>query len=205
MKKLIIIGGGGHARSIYGLLKENKLTKGLLGYSDFKKSNLPLKYLGNDQKILDLYKKNKVELILGIGINLSLRTKVINKFKNYNFLTLIDKKAIISDKSKVKKGCIIFPNASISSNVKINDFSVIHNSAVIEHDVDIGKNSYIGPAAVICGNAMIGKNVLIGANSTMIQDTFVADNCKLGAGSVLIKSCRLKNKILIGSPAKIKK
>ena len=36
-EKLIIIGGGGHARSIYGLLKENKLTKGLLGYSDFKK------------------------------------------------------------------------------------------------------------------------------------------------------------------------
>ena len=39
-KKLIIIGGGGHARSIYGLLKNNNLEKKILGYTDIQKSNL---------------------------------------------------------------------------------------------------------------------------------------------------------------------
>ena len=204
-KNLIIIGGGGHARSILGLLHKNKLSKRILGYSDNKESNLPIKYLGNDNVIIKKYKKNDIEIILGIGIHLSIREKIIKKFKNYKFFTLIDKDAKIIKNAFVGKGTIIFPNANISTNVQVNEFCVIHNSTTIDHDVKIDKNSYIGPGAVVCGNVIIGKNVLIGANSTLIQDINITDNCRLGAGSVLIKSCKIKYKTLIGSPAKIYK
>ena len=36
-EKIIIIGGGGHARSILALLKKNKLSNHILGYTDIKK------------------------------------------------------------------------------------------------------------------------------------------------------------------------
>ena len=49
-EKIIIIGGGGHARSILALLRKNKLSKHILGYTDIKKSDLPIKYLGEDPK-----------------------------------------------------------------------------------------------------------------------------------------------------------
>ena len=204
-KKLIIIGGGGHARSILGLLIKNKLTSRIIGYSDNKKSNLPIKYLGNDNIILKNFKKKDVEIVIGVGIHLSIREKIIRKFKKYNFFTLVDKDSKIISNLPLGKGTIIYPNANVSSNVKIKNYCVIHNSTTIDHDVQIQSNSYIDPGAVVCGNAKIGKNVLIGANATLIQDTILADRCKLGAGSVLIKSCKTKNKTLIGSPAKIYK
>jgi sugar O-acyltransferase (sialic acid O-acetyltransferase NeuD family) len=147
----------------------------------------------------------KIKLVLGIGINIKLREKILKKFDDYKFLILIDKNSIISSDCNIAQGSVIFPGATIGPNVKIGKFSVIHNSVVIEHDVSISENSYIGPGAVVCGNAKIGKNVLLGANSTMIQDTFIEKNCKLGAGSVLIKSFKQQNKSLIGAPAKIKK
>jgi len=204
-EKIIIIGGGGHARSILALMKNNRLLSNLLGYTDQIKGNLPIKYLGKDDEILNRYNKKKIKLVLGIGINIKLREKILKKFDDYKFLILIDKNSIISSDCNIAQGSVIFPGATIGPNVKIGKFSVIHNSVVIEHDVSISENSYIGPGAVVCGNAKIGKNVLLGANSTMIQDTFIEKNCKLGAGSVLIKSFKQQNKSLIGAPAKIKK
>lgn len=204
-QKIIIIGGGGHARSILALLRKNKLSKCILGYTDLKKSDLPIKYLGEDEKVFLLNKKNQTKLVLGVGINLRLRKKILNKFKKFQFLSLIDKNSLLFENCDVGEGSIIFPNASIGPNVSIGKFCVIHNSVVIEHDVNIGDNSYIGPGSVVCGNARIENNVLLGANSTMIQDTFIKNNCRLGAGSVLIKSFKIQNQTLIGSPAKIKK
>lgn len=204
-KNLIIIGGGGHARSILSITNQNKLSGKIIGYTDLYKGNLPVKYLGKDETVLKNYKTNEITLLMGIGINLKLRQKIIRKFKKYNFLKLIDKNSIISDNCAVGEGSVIFPNATIGPNVKIGKFCVIHNSVVIEHDVNIKDNSYIGPGAVVCGNVKISKNVLLGANSTMIQDTYIEQNCILGAGSVLIKSFKIKNKSLIGAPAKIKK
>lgn len=203
-EQIVIIGGGGHARSILALLQKNKFYRNILGYTDLKKSRLPIKYLGEDEKIL-LFNKKNIKLILGVGIDLKLRKKILNKFKKFKFISLIDKNSIISTNCDIGEGSIIFPNASIGPNVKIGKFCVIHNSVVIEHDVSISENSYIGPGAVVCGNAKIENNVLLGANSTMIQDTFIKNNCKLGAGSVLVKSYRYQNKSFIGSPAKVKK
>ena len=203
-EKIVIIGGGSHARSILALLRKNKLSKYILGYTDLKRNDLPIKYLGEDEKIFLLNKK-KIKLVLGVGINLKLRKKILNKFKKYQFLSLIDKNSILLENCDVGRGSIIFPNVSIGPDVSIGKFCVIHNSVVIEHNVNIGDNSYIGPGSVVCGNARIENNVLLGANSTMIQDTFIKNDCRLGAGSVLIKSFKNKNQTLIGSPAKIKK
>ena len=36
-EKIVIIGGGSHARSILALLRKNKLSKYILGYTDLKK------------------------------------------------------------------------------------------------------------------------------------------------------------------------
>lgn len=203
-EKIIIIGGGSHARSVLALLKKNNLEKYIYGYTDFKKSDLPIKYLGDDEKIFLLKKKNQIKLILGIGINMKLRKKILNKFKEFKFLSLIDKNSLLLDNCNVGQGSIIFPNVSIGPNVNIGKFCVIHNSVVIEHDVSISDNSFIGPGAVVCGNVRVESNVLLGANSTMIQDTFIKKNCSLGAGSVLVKSFKYQNKSFIGSPAKVK-
>ena len=156
-EKIIIIGGGGHARSILALLRKNKLSKYILGYTDLKKKNLPIKYLGEDKKIFQLNKKNQTKLVLGVGINLRLRKKILNKFKKFQFLSLIDKNSILLENCDVGNGSIIFPNVSIGPNVNIGKFCVIHNSVVIEHNVNIGDNSYIGPGSVVCGNARIEK------------------------------------------------
>ena len=64
--------------------KSNKLSGKIIGYMIYIRG-LPVKYLGKDETILKNYKTNEITLLMGIGINLKLRQKIIRKFKNIIF------------------------------------------------------------------------------------------------------------------------
>ena len=70
-KKIILIGGSGHALSVMNLLLRKNLKKYIIGYVDNKKTNLPLKYLGNDKNFLRKAKpKKEIFLVNCIGSNI---------------------------------------------------------------------------------------------------------------------------------------
>jgi|TARA_B110000459_G_C16546577_1_gene464632 UDP-4-amino-4,6-dideoxy-N-acetyl-beta-L-idosamine acetyltransferase len=204
-KKIILIGGGGHATSMLNLIYRNYKKSEVIGYTDKKKTNLKIKYLGSDLSILS--KKNffpNTILMMAIGTHIELRSKLFTKYKskNFKFLTIIDKSAVIGLNAKVLEGSAIFPQTCIGPEVHIGENVVVHSGSIIEHDSRILSNSYIGPGAVICGHSKIEKNVLIGAKSCVLENVLIKQGCKLGAGGVMIKSINKKNQTFIGIPAK---
>ena len=203
-KKIIIIGGNGHAKSIIDILSRNGDFDKIYGYVDKKKTNIKLNYLGNDKNILNIKKKEKYLLIIAIGINTNLRAKIYDKYKKYfKFLTLIDKTAVVSSFAKIKEGSVIFPLSYVGPYAQINENVVIHTKASVEHDVKIEKNSYIGPGSIICGNCIIKKNTLVGGGSFLKEGIKIEQNNIIGAGSIVLKNFLKKNRILFGNPAKL--
>tara|TARA_Y100000591_G_scaffold333006_1_gene373036 strand:+ start:2483 stop:3115 length:633 start_codon:yes stop_codon:yes gene_type:complete len=206
-KKIILIGGSGHAQSIINLLIRKKLKKQIIGYVDNKKTDLNLEYIGNDQSLLKKFKPSKkVILVNCIGSDIKIRLKVFKFFKNnkYSFMSIIDNSSIISSSSVLHEGVVIFPNVVIGPNTVIERNTHVLSLSNIDHGTRIGKNCYFGPCSVICGDVSIGDNVFIGANSCVVENRLIADNCTLGASSLLIKDCKTKNSTLIGVPAKRK-
>lgn len=204
-KKIILIGGSGHALSVMNLLLRKNLKKYIIGYVDNKKTNLPLKYLGNDKNFLRKAKpKKEIFLVNCIGSNISIRSRIFKFFKNkkFQFMSIIDDSSVVSAKSILHEGTIIFPNVVIGPNVVVKKNTHILSLSNIDHGSKIGKNCYLGPSSVICGDVSIEDNVFVGANSCVIENIFVAKNCVIGASSVLIKNCKTKNSKLIGIPAK---
>lgn len=203
MKKIILVGGGTHAVSIVNLLERNLPKLKVFGYTDTNKSGLNVKYLGNDEKVLNTYNKNNFLLVMSIGVNIKIRSKVFDMFKkkNFNFLTIIDKNSVVATSAKIGIGSIIFPNSSIGPHSIIKDNVVIHTSTVVEHNSLIDKHSYLGPSSVICGNSKVGKKCLVGANSCIIENITLPSNSILGASALLNKNYK-KQKTYMGIPAK---
>lgn len=205
-KKIILIGGGGHAESLLDILFRNNFFKRIIGYVDKNKTNLKLNYLGNDNYIKNIRDAKKYILVNAIGIDINLRGKIFSTLKKkFNFLTLKDKSAVISPFATIKEGASIFPNSYIGPNTLIEENVVIHTKASIEHGVKIEKNSYVGPGSTICGNCHIKKNNLIGGNSFIKQNIIVGEKNIIGAGSIVIKNFDTKGKKIYGNPAKEKK
>ena len=134
MKKVVLIGAGGHAAELMDYIdyinKSNKQMKfNIVGLIDDDKDNyghykFSSVYLGTiDDHVVD---KN-IGYLLAIG-DIIIRKTIIKKFKSRgaNFVGLTHPTALISSSAIIGEGVVISHNVSIGPNVVVGDFNVLN-------------------------------------------------------------------------------
>jgi len=207
-KRIIILGGGGHAKvlidsisssdsyEIEGVL-DKQLKKGE------KVSDVPV--LGGD-KFLDTCKdaKNNFSLAIGIGSVRAFdkRRIIYERYKKqgFDFPIIIHSKAHIAKSVKCRVGTQIMAGSIISSDVEIGENVVIYSGVIIEHDCKIASHCYISPGALLAGRIQIGENSFIGMGARILQGVKIGNFVTVGAGAVVTKNIEDKNTV-VGMPA----
>lgn len=176
MKKIILIGSGGHSRSCIEVIESEK---------KFKISLLVDKVSENkgrfntilESNFISNYKLDKTNLLISIGQLKSgkQRKKIYEFYKNKgcNFPVIQSKSSYISNKSKINEGTIIMHRAFVNSNSIIGKNCIINTGVIIEHDVVIGNNVHIAPGAIILGGCHIKENSFIGSGVVLKQNTLL--------------------------------
>jgi sugar O-acyltransferase (sialic acid O-acetyltransferase NeuD family) len=208
MNDILIIGGGGYAREIIGILKSMSEYR-LIGYTDVinKGKLLGIPYLGNDKELGLIKGKTKIA-VLGIGQQQdpSLKVGVIKRYKSsgFKFPQIISTKAIVGQDVKLGEGTIIRDNAFLSVGVEVGKFSTISAGAAISYDTSIGSYSNVSLGALIGIDVNVGDEVLIGIGSIVMNRVKIMNKCLIGAGSLVTRDCEISG-TYYGSPARIKK
>ena len=178
MKKIILIGAGGQAKSCIDVIHLTKKYK-IEGFIDIKKKKKILNYkvLGNEQYLKKLNKKSYyLHVSLGFIKSPSKRIKIFSEFRKLNF-----KFPIILD------GTIIHHNTVINFGAKIGFNCIINTSAIIEHGAKIGNNCHISTRAVINGDVAVQDNTFIGSGSVIREGVKIGKNCFIGMGQIVTK------------------
>ncbi len=203
MKKVVVIGSGGHSKVVIDVLSKQEDVE-IVGILDDNFKKLDFK------KILDISILGKIELIesfpkdysyiIAIGDN-STREKICNKYPNLNYITAIHPTAVIGDEVEIGAGTVIMPRVVINSYSKIGKHCILNTGSIIEHDNEIDDFVHISPRVTLCGGVKIEKKVWVGAGSVVIQGVTLRENSLIGAGSVVLKDvlCNLK---VVGNPAR---
>lgn len=197
MKKIVIIGCGGHAKVVVSIINLLDDVEVVGFYDDNKKGefcNYPI--LGTIREL----QLDHQGYIIGIGNN-KVRQEIYEKYPNINWISAIHPESIIDSNVKIGKGTVICAGVIIQTEVKIGVHCIINTGCSIDHESKIGNFCSICPGVVICGRVKIGDLTFIGANSTIIQCLSIGKECLVGAGSVVIKDVNENNKI-IGNPGK---
>ena len=191
MNSLLLIGAGGHSKSIIDIILLNNYWKisGLIGLeSELNESILGYKVIGTDEDIDNLSKihKNAFIAIGKIGKN-NLRKKMIKKLLkyNFNFPVISSPNSYVSNFSTINYGTSIGHGAIINCGVSIGKHSIINSSALIEHDSIIGNNCHISTGAIINGGVNIGDNSFIGSN------VIIREGLKIPSGTVISAGKRI--------------
>jgi sugar O-acyltransferase (sialic acid O-acetyltransferase NeuD family) len=195
IKKIVMIGSGGHAKAILSALNENQ-RKQVIGYADLCENIIfskQIKYLGDDKQLIQDNSPGSIDLILGISymgakVDLKLRKKIINYYKKnkYNFLTTISPDSYVSNEGRIEEGTFIAPGAKVISNAKILKFCSVNTGAIIEHDVILHNNVQISPGVIICGGVNVGENTFIGAGTIIRDGISITKDTIIGMGSVVL-------------------
>lgn len=204
MKKIVLIGLGGHAHSVIdSIIQKNEYE--IVGYVDNEEHNnyLDIKYLGNDDKLETIYKSGIESLAMCIGYmgGQDNRKKLYDNCKRigFKFPIIIDKTAIVANNAEIGEGTFIGKSAVINANSKIGKMCIINSKALIEHDCEVGDFTHIAVSTCICGNVIIGQNSFVGANTTIVQSTKIGENNYIGAGMLVYKDMESNNRITVNS------
>lgn len=204
MKKIAILGGGGHAKVVASIIMKLNNYE-IIGYID-KHNNgeiLSIPYIGDDDNFIR-NQKNKVGFVaLGIGQIKSseLRKSIVKKYvdADYKFPPIISPTAIINYNLQVGNGTIIMDGVVINIDSQIGEYSIINTNSTIEHDCKIGDYVHIAPGVTMSGEVKIGDNCMIGVGSTIIQGISIISNVVLGAGSIVHKNITASG-VYVGNP-----
>jgi len=194
MKKIILIGAGGHAESCIDVIISTKKLKiiGLID-KDKKKKILNYKVLGDESYIKKIRKKAfGLHVSLGFIKSPQKRIKIFNEFRKlrFNFPTIISPHACVSKNSKILDGTIVHHNVVINFGAKIGYNNIINTSAIIEHGVKIEDNCHISTRAVVNGGVIIGKNTFIGSGAIIREGVRIGKNCFIKMGEVVTKNLK---------------
>lgn len=189
MENIILIGGGGHCKSIIDVIEQENKYK-IMGIIDREKNigNFVLGYeiIGCDDDLSTLFKtcKNAIVSVGHIDSN-QLRVTLFQKLKTigYNLPIIISPLAYVSKHATLQEGTIVMHNALINADTSIGANCIVNTNALIEHDCTIEANCHIATAAVVNGGVIISSNTFFGSNATSKE--YIQCEGFIKAGSVV--------------------
>lgn len=191
MKKIILLGGGGHCRSVIDVIEKESIFKiaGIIDKTEYLGTKvLGYRVIGNDNDLTSLKKKFNYALItVGHVKSPSLRIRLFNLAKKIGFLfpSIVSPNAYLSKYSKIGEGTIVMHHAIINANSNIGKNCIINSKALIEHDCWISDNCHISTNATINGGVKIGPKTFIGSNAITKDNINIKEKSFIKAGSLV--------------------
>jgi sugar O-acyltransferase (sialic acid O-acetyltransferase NeuD family) len=191
MKEIILIGGGGHCKSVIDVIEQEGKFQ-IIGIVD-KPELLGVKVLGypvigNDSDLVDLSKKYRYALVtVGQIKSSSLRVRLFKLAIKVGLTmpNIISPRSYVSKHAMIGQGTVIMHDALVNANAKIGENCIINSKALIEHDAIIEDFCHIATNTVINGAAIVRQGSFLGSGVITKQGVKVEKNSFIKAGSLV--------------------
>jgi sugar O-acyltransferase (sialic acid O-acetyltransferase NeuD family) len=191
MNKIILVGGGGHCKSVIDVIEQEAQFEiaGIIDKPELLGSKiLGYTVIGNDFDLKSLAKKyNNALITVGQLKSALLRIELYDLVikAGFSLPSIISPSAYISKHSKIGNGTVVMGNAIVNANTSIGDNCIINSKALIEHDCLISDHCHISTNAIINGGVKIGHSCFIGSNATTKDNIIIKENSFIKAGSIV--------------------
>ncbi|TGA97408.1 acetyltransferase [Sporolactobacillus shoreae] len=208
MKKIVLIGAGGHCKVIIDLIRAANEFE-IVGITDRRPSKdqlLGVPIIGDDEKLPSIFNSGVHHAFICIGAlnNMNLRNVIYRNLKQlgYALPILVHNTSSVSKFARIEEGTCIMPQAIVNAGALIGPNCIVNSAAIVEHDCFLEDNIHISPNAALSGGVHIGRNTHMGIGSSTIQSLTIGRNVTVGAGAAVIHDIP-NNAVAVGVPAKV--
>ncbi|WP_430734899.1 NeuD/PglB/VioB family sugar acetyltransferase [Halodesulfovibrio aestuarii] len=181
---LVILGFGGHARSVADVALDLGVQHLVFVDENARKGET----FHNFQVVRSLsgdWESGAFMLAIGDNVKRRLAFDVLVS-GNKSIYTLASKNAYVGIGAEICSGTFVAHGAYIGPEVKVGHGCILNTACVIEHECSVGNFCHISVNATLAGRCRIGNNVMIGAGATIIDGVRIASNVVVGAGAVVV-------------------
>ena len=189
MENIVIIGFGGHAKSVADCIEREGEYR-IAGYTDVKASSERYKYFGTDDALEAVFDSGVKNAAIGIGYmgKGTIRQQIYGKLKDigFNLPIIIDPSAVVSNSAVIGEGSFIGKGAIVNAEAQIGKMVIVNTKALVEHECVVNDFAHVAVGAVLCGQVEVGEAAFIGANATVIQEANVGNEVVVGANCTVL-------------------
>jgi len=183
MKRLLIVGAGGHGRSV----AEAVALRGEFVVAGFLDDAFPelgkvwsSPVLG---KVADLASFRDIAeyAFVAIGNNL-LRQRVVGQLRDSGFrlATVIHPRAMVSPTASVGEGAAVMAGAIVGTEAVLGQGAIVNCGAVVDHHCRVGDFGHLGVKAAMAGGSVLGAGAWMQAGSAL------GYGVEISAGQILV-------------------
>tara|TARA_B100000795_G_scaffold261245_1_gene237842 strand:- start:672 stop:1250 length:579 start_codon:yes stop_codon:yes gene_type:complete len=191
MKEILLIGGGGHCRSVIDVIEQEGKFQivGIIDKAELIGHNvMGYPIIGSDSDLKGLAKKYSYALVsIGHIKSSDLRESLFELAKNAGFKLpkIISPRAYVSKHAYIGKGVVVMHDALINVNASIGNNCIINSKALIEHDSEVNEHCHISTNTSINGNVVIESGCFIGSGAVIRESMTIKKNSFVKAGSLI--------------------
>lgn len=185
MKKIAIIGAGGHGKVVADVaakmeyesivfLNDDESVEQCGGYPVVGKSA--------DAKNLNC------DVFVAIG-NTKVRRRIQKMLEEdgVEIPTLIHPDAVIAQNVEIGKGTVIMAGTVINPGSVLGKGCIVNTCASVDHDCTLGDYVHVAVGAHLCGTVKVGEDTWIGAGAIISNNRSICPDCMIGAGAVVVR------------------
>ncbi|WPZ23582.1 acetyltransferase (plasmid) [Sulfitobacter faviae] len=202
----VILGAGGHARSLLGLLAACDLRLGGCIAPAAPEVGWPAScpWLGNDAALgrLDIARAALVNGLGSVGPT-ALRRQVFDtaRKRGFTFPTLVHPSAIVAEHVALFEGAQVLAGAILQAGVTVEENVLLNTGCIVDHGCWIGAHTHLAPGVTLSGSVTIGSGVHVGTGAVILQGVRIGDLAIVGAGAVVTRDVT-PGATVVGNPAR---
>ena len=206
---IILIGAGGHARSVADVIKSEGRYQ-IAGLIDsFQKPGtvcFGYEILGGEKDLPNLCRNLKIyKAFIAIGDNYqrqAMAERIKKAIPEIEFITCIHPSAIIGSDVIIGAGAAIMPGVIIISGCSIAEGCLLNTGSSIDHDGIMEPWSSLGPGVIAGGHLKLGERSAINLGAKVVNDISIGRDTLIGAGAVVSKDIP-DNVVAYGVPCRV--
>ncbi len=189
-KKLLLIGGGGHCRSVLDAVRKTGRYAEIGIVEKDRQAACPgVPVIGCDDDLPLLRKAGWSDAFVTVGSigDTALRRRLHAMILALGFTipVVIDPGAELAEDVRLSPGVFVGKRAVVNSGAVIGECAIVNTGALVEHDCVLGAFSHVSTGAVLCGGVVVGNDTHVGAGSVVRQYLEIGQRSVIGIGSVV--------------------
>ena len=188
MKRLLIVGAGGHGRSV----AEAALASGIFQFVGFVDDAAPELRQVWDWPVFgptaDLapYRQHAEAAVVAIGNN-QLREDLYNRLlvAGFELVTVVHPKAMVSPRACIGCGSAVMAGAIIGTEARLGAGVIVNCGAVVDHHCRVEDFGHLGVNAAMAGGAVLGRGAWMQAGAVLGYGVKVDAGFVLGLGQAM--------------------
>lgn len=193
---LTVIGAGGHAKVVVGLLHASGIP--VHACFDDDAARWGSRVLGVEVRGPISTVAPGAVAVLAIGNNSARHAYATLPLR---WTTLVHPRAFVDPSVHLGPGTVVFAGAVIQPEARLGAHVIVNTGACIDHDCVLGDCSHVAPGVHLAGAVTIREGAFLGVGAAVIPGRTVGAWATVGAGAAVVRDVEPKTTV-VGVPAR---